>query len=84
MANGLRKAATVGMPTSHGVPIIPDPTSVVSTPDGRGLVRVGPLHIGPHTFGNDFHAPNSITPGSGSKFVVSDGLPIAFVGDSFL
>lgn len=83
----LRKAATVGMPTTHGVPVSPKippiPPPTTTTPDGRGLVVVGPNHIAPHVFGNQFHQPNPVLAGSGSQVVKVDGLPVAFVGDTF-
>ena len=79
----LRKAATVGMPTSHGVPVLlPVPPTTVSTPDGRGLVPIGSVQIGPHFVGDVLHAPNAVVVG-GSLFVQVDGRPVAFVGDSF-
>ncbi len=78
-----RKAATAGMPTTHGVPVLPPvPPTTVSTPDGRGLVALGRIQIGPHTLGDAFHAPNAVVVG-GSLIVKVDGLPVAFVGDSF-
>lgn len=85
MPNGIRrKAATVGMLTTHGVPVvlaIGTPTTV-TTPDGRPVALVGPLHIPVHPFGNQVHQPNAIT-GPGSQIVKVDGLPVAFVGDVF-
>lgn len=85
MSDGIRrKAATVGMLTTHGVPVSPAigaPTTV-TTPDGRPVALVGPLHILAHPFGNQVHQPNAIQ-GAGSLVVKVDGLPVAFVGDVF-
>jgi hypothetical protein len=73
------------MLTTHGAPVIPAiPPSSVSSTTGQPVVLIGPLHIAPHTFGNDFHASNPVAPGQGSKLVTADGLPLAFVGDSFV
>jgi len=86
MANGLRRAvALVGMPTSHGVPVIPSlvPGSV-SGPGGLSVVRVGLDHIAAHFVGDTLHSPNPVAPGSGSQLVTADGMPLAFVGDSFV
>lgn len=86
MANGLKKpVALVGMPTSHGSPVVPSllPGNV-SGPGGLGVVRVGLDHIAAHFVGDTLHTPNPVAPGSGSQLVTSDGLPMAFVGDSFV
>lgn len=87
MPNGLRRpVALVGMPTTHGSPVIPaiPPSTVTGGLLGLGAVLVGPDHIAAHFVGDSLHTPNPVTPGSGSKLVTADGLPMAFVGDSFV
>jgi uncharacterized Zn-binding protein involved in type VI secretion len=88
----LQPVALTGYVTSHtttfpaGIvdPLTGSPTT--TSPEGFGLAVVGLTLITPHVFvgpsGPELHTPNPIV-SLGSVVVKVDGLPVAFIGDSF-
>ena len=88
----LQPVALTGYLTTHtttfpaGIidPLTGSPTT--TSPEGFGLALVGPTLITTHVFvgpsGPEVHAPNPIV-SVGSQVVKVDGLPVAFILDSF-
>lgn len=79
-------------PPNSDIPLgVVDPLTGSPTafdPDGGSLALVGLTLITPHPFINaagnpEFHAPNQLIQGQGTKIVLVDGLPVAFLFDVF-